>query len=130
MKHTSINPPQPAVQLLIIACSAFGSPPGRCAWLHGFCLLTLRPGRLPTLACARMGELPGRNVSKQKPCNQAQRPGGEPKVEQAMISNWIGGCGGVMGVCFMMFFLLDGRATSRRGREAVTVRRAGDVGWG
>ena len=54
MKHTPITPPQPPIQLLIIACSAFGSPPGRCAWLHGFCLLTLRPGRLPILAQARV----------------------------------------------------------------------------
>lgn len=54
MKHTPITPPQPAVQLLITACSAFGPPSERCAWLHGFCLLTLRPGGLPMLARAKV----------------------------------------------------------------------------
>ena len=54
MKHIPITPPQPAIQLLIIACSAFGPPPDRCAWLHGFCLLTLRPDNSPILAQARV----------------------------------------------------------------------------
>ena len=54
MKHTPITLPQPAIQLLITACSAFGPPPERCAWLHGFCLLTLRPGGSPVLAQARV----------------------------------------------------------------------------
>ncbi|HEX8402667.1 MAG TPA: hypothetical protein VF628_13305 [Allosphingosinicella sp.] len=54
MKHTPITSPQPAIQLLIIACSAFGPPPERCAWLHGFCILTLRPGSSPILVQARV----------------------------------------------------------------------------
>ena len=54
MKHTPVTPPQPAIQLLIIACSTFGPPPERCAWLHGFCLLTLRSGSSPILAQARV----------------------------------------------------------------------------
>lgn len=54
MKHTPITPPQPAIQLLIIAASAFGPPTERCAWLHGFCLLTLRPDGSPILAGAEV----------------------------------------------------------------------------
>lgn len=54
MEHTPITPPQPAYQLLITACSSFGPPAERCAWLHGFCLLTLRPGGAPVLAQARV----------------------------------------------------------------------------
>lgn len=54
MKHTPLTPPQPAIQLLIIAASAFGPPAERCAWLHGFCLLTLRPDGSPILAGAKV----------------------------------------------------------------------------
>lgn len=54
MKYTPVTPPQPAIQLLIIACSAFGPPSERCAWLHGFCLLTLHPGGSPVLAQAKV----------------------------------------------------------------------------
>lgn len=54
MKHTPVTPPQPGIQLLIIAASAFGAPAERCAWLHGFCLLTLRPDRSPILAGAKV----------------------------------------------------------------------------
>lgn len=54
MKHTPMMPPQPAIQLLIIAASTFGPPAERCAWLHGFCLLTLRPDGSPVLTRAKV----------------------------------------------------------------------------
>lgn len=54
MKHTPVTPPQPAIQLLIIAASTFGPPAERCAWLHGFCLLTLCPDGSPILAQAKV----------------------------------------------------------------------------
>lgn len=37
------NQPRPPIQLLVAACAAFGDPDPRCAWLHGFALLTAQP---------------------------------------------------------------------------------------
>lgn len=37
------NQPRPPIQLLVASCAAFGDPDPRCAWLHGFALLTLQP---------------------------------------------------------------------------------------
>lgn len=69
MEHSPINPPQPTFQLLITACSSFGPPAERCAWLHGFCLLTLRPGGAPILAQARVAT--GERYSDDRPLIEA-----------------------------------------------------------
>lgn len=37
------NQPRPPIQLLVASCAAFGDPDPRCAWLHGFALLTVQP---------------------------------------------------------------------------------------
>lgn len=34
---------RPLIQILSASCAAFGDPDPRCAWLHGFCLLTIQP---------------------------------------------------------------------------------------
>lgn len=69
MEHTTLTPPQPTYQLLITACSSFGPPAERCAWLHGFCLLTLRPGGALILAQARVAT--GERYSDDRPLIEA-----------------------------------------------------------
>lgn len=44
MTELNDNHDLPPIQILITACAAYGEPDPRCAWLHGYCLLTLRPG--------------------------------------------------------------------------------------
>jgi len=42
MTLTNDNKPQPPIQVLVTSCAAIDQP-HRCAWLHGFALLTLQP---------------------------------------------------------------------------------------
>lgn len=42
MTFDNHNKPQPPIQVLVTSCAAIDEP-HRCAWLHGFALLTLQP---------------------------------------------------------------------------------------